>query len=371
MAQSQYFKVVHVLKTGEIEPVPHQWEVNGTLYWPQNVHLVRKFQSKVDSVPDKRTWKTYSCSVKETNIPLFMYASASCQKFIDAGTTATEDEDDEAPPPKIKKFKTSQYRSPSQDNILAAITDLVLRLDRVEQIIQKDVSDVVSLGEDFQLFPIRETKYVFKLEKDLNNEDFKKKIFSHFGRIIGTSTPWKTACYKLCNIIFTKEVLTCFSWTGMSRRNNKESFKNLKNTLDIFYRAVYKADNTFSYSQRDAFFRDGILKHSNTRLKQSQKLKQRNGKGVEKEREEEEKTEEEEENENEEMQDYREASDEIEEELKLEYGEEEKQMMEQEREEMVEHEREIIFEYEEIEDSDKEEDIKILRQNCHSVDNYW
>ncbi|XP_028134096.2 uncharacterized protein LOC114329250 [Diabrotica virgifera virgifera] len=258
-----------------------------------------------------------------------------------------------------------------QDNILAAITDLVLRLDRVEQIIQKDVSDVVSLGEDFQLFPIRETKYVFKLEKDLNNEDFKKKIFSHFGRIIGTSTPWKTACYKLCNIIFTKEVLTCFSWTGMSRNNNKEAFKNLKNTLDIFYRAVYKADNTFSYSQRDAFFRDGILKHSNTRLKQSQKLKQRNGKGVEKEREEGGKTgEEEEENENEEMQDYREAPDEIEEELKLENGEEEKQMMEQEREEMMEQEREIIFEYEEVEDSDKE-DIKILMQNCRSVDNYW
>uniref|UniRef100_A0A6P7GS06 Cilia- and flagella-associated protein 251-like n=1 Tax=Diabrotica virgifera virgifera TaxID=50390 RepID=A0A6P7GS06_DIAVI len=137
-------------------------------------------------------------------------------------------------------------------------------------------------------------------------------------------------------------------------------------------RAVYKAENSFSYSQRDAYFRDGILKHSNTRLKQSQKLKQSNDKGVEKEREEGGKTgEEEEENENEEMKDYREASDEIEEELKLENGEEEKQMMEQEREEMMEQEREIIFKYEEVEDSDKEEDIKILMQNSHSVDNYW
>lgn len=145
--------------------------------------------------------------------------------------------------------------------------DISVKLDRLEEKCTKNTPPIDAYDSaDLQMFPIGQVCDVIKFEKDLNNMDYKKKVFGHLRRSTGCGMPWKTACYKLCATIFTKNVLTQFSWTGMSRSHEKQAFSKLTNILDLFYKLINGTDNSFSYPQRDIFFRDGVLKHSNTRL---------------------------------------------------------------------------------------------------------
>ena len=73
--------------------------------------------------------------------------------------------------------------------------------------------------------------------------------------------------------MFTRELLTKYSWTGISKSMEKKAFNRLTGLLDMFYNVVFKSDNSFTYPARDSFFRDCILKHSNTRLKLNKKGK--------------------------------------------------------------------------------------------------
>nr|CAI5837452.1 unnamed protein product [Callosobruchus analis] len=106
-----------------------------------------------------------------------------------------------------------------------------------------------------------------KLNKDLEDKSYKKKVFTHLSRCLGHAMPYRSACYKLADIMFTKQLLTKYSWTGMSRSLEKKAFNRLTGILEVFYSVVYRCDNSFTYLGRDSFFRDCILKHSNTRLK--------------------------------------------------------------------------------------------------------
>ncbi|XP_050497657.1 uncharacterized protein LOC126893379 [Diabrotica virgifera virgifera] len=99
-----------------------------------------------------------------------------------------------------------------------------------------------------------------------------KKVVMNLRKIIGSGHSWRNACYKLSSVLFTKELLTHFSWTGVSRtKNTKLPFQKLHNILGIFYHVVKYCDGSFNYAHRETFFRDGILKHANTRLNPKKK----------------------------------------------------------------------------------------------------
>lgn len=78
---TDYFKVIYIKTTQEVEPIPHQWEENGTVYWPPTKGQVRQQQSNAGSIPDKSTWKKYECLVKASNILLYMHASAQADQI--------------------------------------------------------------------------------------------------------------------------------------------------------------------------------------------------------------------------------------------------------------------------------------------------
>lgn len=100
---------------------------------------------------------------------------------------------------------------------------------------------------------------------------------THLRKIIGTGYPWRQASYRLASVMLTKELLTHYSWTGVSRTSTpKIAFNKLNNILGVFYHVVRFSDNSFTYSQREVFFRDGILKHSQSRLNPSKKKNKEN-----------------------------------------------------------------------------------------------
>ncbi|CAG9814655.1 unnamed protein product [Phaedon cochleariae] len=159
------------------------------------------------------------------------------------------------------------------EKIVEKCADISVRLDNLDTILKKTESTLIITENELQIFPIDRVPALEKLEKDLEDKAYKKNVFAHLTRCIGSALPSKTACYKLAGIMFTKQLLTEYSWTGMSRSLEKKAFNRLTGILDIFYNVVFKSDNSFTYPGRDSFFRDCILKHSNTRLKLNKKVK--------------------------------------------------------------------------------------------------
>ena len=106
---ADYFKVVYIKTTHEVEPVPHKWEQNGTVYWPPTKGQVRQQQSCASSIPNKATWNRYECVVKASNIFLFMHASAQADQLCEVGDSSseyssTDDEKGKMTPAKLSTF---------------------------------------------------------------------------------------------------------------------------------------------------------------------------------------------------------------------------------------------------------------------------
>lgn len=86
------FKVVYILDSKEVEPVPCRWEENGVLFWPPTKKELRKTQCYAHSKPNKETWGTYACVVKAEGIQHFRDASATAD-LICGHETTTDDDD--------------------------------------------------------------------------------------------------------------------------------------------------------------------------------------------------------------------------------------------------------------------------------------
>lgn len=56
-----------------------------------------------------------------------------------------------------------------------------------------------------------------------------------------------------------------YSWTGRGVYKQNLEFRKLTNILSIFYEVICYADCTFSHKQKEYFFRDCVLKHSEQR----------------------------------------------------------------------------------------------------------
>ncbi|CAG9764340.1 unnamed protein product [Ceutorhynchus assimilis] len=155
-----------------------------------------------------------------------------------------------------------------KSNCEKRISEINIKIDRLVEMLCSNNWPLTKAKFDaqMQMFPIGNVGDLEKLEKDLENKEFEMKVFGHLSKIVGTGMPWKSACYKVCGTLITKDLLTKYSWTGLSRTTQKQAFNKLTNLLDVFYRTVSIADSSFTYAQRDSFFRDAVLKHSHTRL---------------------------------------------------------------------------------------------------------
>lgn len=78
----------------------------------------------------------------------------------------------------------------------------------------------------------------------------------------------KKIAYILVDKIFTRQVLTCFSWTGTSRSKafkHKLAFLNLRHIRHFLYLVVSNANNRITEPDMDNFLKNSILKHANNR----------------------------------------------------------------------------------------------------------
>ncbi|CAG9762538.1 unnamed protein product [Ceutorhynchus assimilis] len=236
---SDFFKVVYIKELKEVEPMPCRWEDKKILHWPAS----------------KKAWIKYTCEVKQSNIMLFNHALSAADGICE--NSFTEEERDE-----LKQLIDLKF------------SVIAIKLDHIDERLgvcglppEKDHDTNI-------LFPLNDIHKVQELEQKLNIAEFKAKIFGHFRRVNETGLFWKSACYKLCGFLFTKSLLTNYSWTGLSRTSAvKGPFNKYGNILDLFYKVVHYSDNSFNYSQRDLLFRDGVLKHGITRLNGSNKKK--------------------------------------------------------------------------------------------------
>lgn len=73
--------------------------------------------------------------------------------------------------------------------------------------------------------------------------------------------------YKAIDFFFSPNLLTKYSWTGLSRGKDgeKKSFRNLEGILDVFFQAISKADCRHTKQKNCNLFKEGVLKHAKKR----------------------------------------------------------------------------------------------------------
>ena len=86
-----YFKIVAVLKKRgsssslDYSYVPHKWEENGILYWPNN--NLTSLRNDASTKP-QIDWKQYKCKVKKSQIFGLEEAQLWEEEYVASGTDA-------------------------------------------------------------------------------------------------------------------------------------------------------------------------------------------------------------------------------------------------------------------------------------------
>lgn len=70
-------------------------------------------------------------------------------------------------------------------------------MNNIETIPQNDL-------DGGHMFPLDSVGQIHQLEQKLNNSDYKAQLYNHLRKIVGTGSYWKSSCYKLCGVLFTK-----------------------------------------------------------------------------------------------------------------------------------------------------------------------
>ncbi|XP_055686970.1 uncharacterized protein LOC129793965 isoform X2 [Lutzomyia longipalpis] len=119
--------------------------------------------------------------------------------------------------------------------------------------------------------PLHTTEEVDDLEKNLNDKIFFNACVKELVKVTGTSgnKDGKQMAYKLLHKVFTCEVLTKFSWSGVSKTGQKKCFSKLENTIELFSTVARQADNRFSRIDAENFFKKNVLKHAQTRYERN------------------------------------------------------------------------------------------------------
>lgn len=105
------------------------------------------------------------------------------------------------------------------------------------------------------------------MPKQLPNIFLQKMILS---RVVGKSNNSGSginSAYKLVDVMFSRSVLTNFTWTGntTTNTNKKMAFISLKNTIKLFHDVIFEADRSFTSIDNENFFKSRILKYATAR----------------------------------------------------------------------------------------------------------
>ena len=76
--------------------------------------------------------------------------------------------------------------------------------------------------------------------------------------------------YKLVDWLFNRKLMIEFTWTGSSKNKQKRAFLVNKNIVNMFYKIVNSADSKYSIHNTENFFKNNILKYSESRWQQLQ-----------------------------------------------------------------------------------------------------
>ncbi|RLU15454.1 hypothetical protein DMN91_012448 [Ooceraea biroi] len=116
-----------------------------------------------------------------------------------------------------------------------------------------------------------------EIEKNADYKNYLLDTFKTIGGIEGNEEG-KIVARSLLVILFTKEVLTKFSWTGISRTTGvkkKEAFHSCCGILNFFTEIIILADSRWNATKTDHLFKMNILKHAKQINEASKKRKEK------------------------------------------------------------------------------------------------
>lgn len=89
----------------------------------------------------------------------------------------------------------------------------------------------------------------------------------YYGQIVGCDgkQEWKRVAYILADKIFSRNVLTNYTWTGMSKMKNKFPFCQFNRLRAFLFTIVNRASDLSCEEEFELFIKNCILKHSETR----------------------------------------------------------------------------------------------------------
>lgn len=129
--------------------------------------------------------------------------------------------------------------------------------------------------------PIEEIEQLNSLEEKLKKQDVFQNYVEQLSHICGKSGKCKgfDVSYNLVDKIFSRNFLVLCSWAGGSRdKQEKIPFKFYKNIIHLFFEVVKLADNNFTLTDMEIFFKNVIrnsVKRNSSSNMRSSKTKQR------------------------------------------------------------------------------------------------
>ncbi|CAH0555097.1 unnamed protein product [Brassicogethes aeneus] len=132
-------------------------------------------------------------------------------------------------------------------------------------------------------FPLASLEEINNFETELKvNKNLKEEFFEFLKKIGGTTGEGDAAKvgYKIVDTLFSMEILTYYSWTGISKKKTnqegKHSFSALKTLVQIIFEALLICDTRYNLQKHEKLFKEGVLKHAKKRFER--KVKQQEAK---------------------------------------------------------------------------------------------
>ncbi|XP_053601036.1 uncharacterized protein LOC128669862 [Plodia interpunctella] len=281
------FKIVQTLEKGKpvLTAVPHEWEKDGTLFWPKNQadKLI-----KVEDIYPEDNWIPIVCELKRDNLKSYGEAQAEVNSILYRGVGGHEPnrnqivEASTSSQPRdnfvdLKIETTSQDPLTDGEAVPASVSaGLELVLENQRLLLENQVKIMRKLNEftsrlenltsqgnsqyfnntDIEHFnPIDDLQAMDNLENDLKDPEKRNIYFKRYSIICqGKGEGWNCA-YFLVDMFFTRKFLTKVSWSGGSRGESKFALKIYTNIINFFHSLIHDCDKTFSLMDCHNFFK--------------------------------------------------------------------------------------------------------------------
>lgn len=163
------------------------------------------------------------------------------------------------------------------------VAELGVKVDQVLWIMERMAKQAVAKDNDYQnkceeidkiemCLPLKSVADIEILDTNLGNTVFFYNFRNLINFHIGTKNIPNTGidcAYVVIDKIFSRDVLLNFTWTGYSSKGPKKAFSKYENILKVFFKAIYRADNSYSMSSNQRFFQYQILKYARSRAAQA------------------------------------------------------------------------------------------------------